>query len=314
MILIHTRATDTTTIEIIRWVVIKKKHFLRLNTIHELFNPAFIPELGLEISIDNKSETFSSYYFNAGAIIIPEKFNSDLYVNNQFRQYLTSEVSALLCSLQENLPAYGFGRCTFRNQGFNKLTTLKAAQEFGFQIPETKIVNRKEAMVCCLKNWGRMITKSIDTNIDIQTEQFVIHGQRTEEVKLTDIAELDDKFMPTLIQKLIPKRYEIRTFWFRGKNKSIAIFSQLDKSSAIDFRVGNVNSNVRMVPYKLPEKIVDQLNMLMNSLGLNYGSIDFIMGEDGNVYFLEINPYGQYGFVSAAGNFHIERDISDHLN
>ena len=30
-------------------------------------------------------------------------------------------------------------------------------------------------------------------------------------------------------------------------------------------------------------------------------------------YFLEVNPFGQYGFVSLAGNFHIEKLIAKML-
>ncbi|MNN64816.1 hypothetical protein D3C81_1802810 [compost metagenome] len=117
-------------------------------------------------------------------------------------------------------------------------------------------------------------------------------------------------FSPSLIQKLIPKNFEVRVFWFKNEVHSVAIFSQLDKEAMIDFRNGE---KLRTVPYKLSVELQVSLNNLMQKLNLNYGSIDLIVTPDDETYFLEVNPFGQFGFLSKAGNFHIEKRIAEYL-
>ena len=51
----------------------------------------------------------------------------------------------------------------------------------------------------------------------------------------------------------------------------------------------------------------------MRDLGLNIGCIDMIMGTDGQLYLLEVNPNGQFGDMSLDCNYHLEREVADWL-
>ncbi len=94
----------------------------------------------------------------------------------------------------------------------------------------------------------------------------------------------------------------------------MAIFSQLDELTRIDFRNYNYTTPNRCVPYTLPKYIEDKLHQLMCDLNLNTGSIDLIFTESDKYYFLEVNPVGMFSPMTWPLNYHIEKDIALHLN
>jgi glutathione synthase/RimK-type ligase-like ATP-grasp enzyme len=91
---------------------------------------------------------------------------------------------------------------------------------------------------------------------------------------------------------------------------SMAIFSQLDEQTKIDFRNYNYEKPNRCVPYKLPDYIEVKIEMLMNKLSLNTGSIDLVFTTDNEYYFLEVNPVGMFSPLTWPLNYTIEKDIA----
>ena len=90
----------------------------------------------------------------------------------------------------------------------------------------------------------------------------------------------------------------------------MAIFSQNDMQTAIDFRQYNSNNPNRNVPFKLPDNLKKSLTKLMCDIGLNTGSIDMIYTKDKEYVFLEVNPVGQFKMTSMPCNYYIERDVA----
>jgi len=124
---------------------------------------------------------------------------------------------------------------------------------------------------------------------------------------------LPDVFYPSLFQEKIEKEYEVRSFYIDGRFYSMAIFSQNDKQTKDDFRKYNFQNMNRMVPYQLDKKTELNLHKVYSMLNLDTGSADFIKGKDGKYYFLEINPTGQFGFVSFYCNYNLEKIVAKHL-
>ncbi|MCO5279552.1 MAG: hypothetical protein M9931_00690 [Chitinophagales bacterium] len=91
-------------------------------------------------------------------------------------------------------------------------------------------------------------------------------------------------------------------------------FSQLDPNTSLDYRKYNLNNPNRTVPYYLPKEIQDKIFCLLQKINLNFGVIDLILTEEGEYYFLEVNPVGQFGFVSKHGNYYIEKEIANYLS
>jgi len=90
----------------------------------------------------------------------------------------------------------------------------------------------------------------------------------------------------------------------------MAIFSQSDAKTKVDFRNYNDEKPNRMVPYKLPCDIEKKIDVFMKKINLNNGSIDFILTEKNEYFFLEVNPAGQYGMIEQACFYGLDEKIA----
>ena len=301
MILIHTRAKDETTTDVIQWLVYYKKDFRRLNTIQEL----------AQWNAAGKLSAFRSCYFNGKSALIPP-VSSDREMDAQLREHLKGQAETFLAATLYGSHK-GFGNNPFENPGVNKLIALQVAQESGLTIPHTAVVSSKSTLRKLKAQWGRIIHKSMHQGIAVHTEKVLISGQQTEEVTEEVIAQLGDTFFPSLIQQLVPKQFEVRVFCFRNIVRAIATFTQRNALTEIDGRGIDTQKPNRQVPFELPGELKSKLQQVMKRLDLNYGSFDLICTPDNEFIFLEVNPYGQYGFLSMAGNFYLEKEIAEYL-
>lgn len=144
--------------------------------------------------------------------------------------------------------------------------------------------------------------------------EISVTSRGTFEITTTDFDALDDTFAPLLMQQYIAKAFEIRVFYFMEKFYSMAIFSQKDEKTVLDYRNYNIQKPNRVVPYILPDTIIDSLKAFIDKTQLRTGSFDLIYGTDDNYYFLEVNPNGQFGWVSDNCNYYIEKEIAHQLN
>lgn len=195
----------------------------------------------------------------------------------------------------------------------NKLDSLEAAAKCGLSIPETIITNSKNDLLEFSTQHTDIICKAI-SNATFFPIQNIFWGMYTVKLKHEFIKDLPDKFFPCLAQEYIDKEYEIRTFYIEGKCYSMALFSQSDPQTAVDFRKYNNDNPTRAVPYLLPENLEMKIRDFMNSVKLNTGSLDFIKSKDGKYIFLEVNPSGQFGMVSYPCNYFLEKKIASWLS
>ena len=93
----------------------------------------------------------------------------------------------------------------------------------------------------------------------------------------------------------------------------MAIFSQSDEKTKTDYRNYNRVKPNRNVPYKLPQDVEDKICLFMDASGLDTGSIDIIKSTDGRYVFLEVNPCGQFDWLSGNCNYYIEQKIAHYL-
>lgn len=90
----------------------------------------------------------------------------------------------------------------------------------------------------------------------------------------------------------------------------MAIFSQNDIQTNLDFRRYNKDIPNRNVPFQIPKDLEKKLAKLMLELGLNSGSIDMIYTNEKKYIFLEVNPVGQFKMTSLPCNYYLERKVS----
>ena len=197
----------------------------------------------------------------------------------------------------------------------NKLLVLRAAREIGFLTPKTFVTNHAEGLQRVTAQAPDLITKAISEAVYLfdKSESETGYFWYTEQVTEKLLASGPDRISPSLLQEHIRKAFELRVFYLIDECHSMAILSQTDPQTQVDFRKYNDRKPNRMIPFRLPEEIDHKIKRLFSILNLNTGSVDLIVDTDGNFYFLEINPVGLFSMVSAPCNYLLEKKIAVRL-
>lgn len=189
----------------------------------------------------------------------------------------------------------------------DKLMVLNLAQSLGLHTPDSLLTESKAMLLDFYeKHQGRVITKLLDEHSP-EIREDGVYLAYTERVPQALLAELPDSFAPSFFQNELSKAFELRVFYLNGICYAMAQFTQ----AATDSR--RYAATQRKVPYQLPPTLCAQIKTLMDTLELNTGSLDFIETPTGETVFLEINPVGQFGFVSKACNYRLEEQIARYL-
>lgn len=196
---------------------------------------------------------------------------------------------------------------------YQKIYQLIAAKAAGLDIPESFIVTDKKFLMQ-MGDPGNYITKSLDYSVYVDTVKTHVSGQRTQVLNAATVSVMKERFYASYIQSKVEKKYELRVFFFRDKFYAMAIFSQKDERTKIDFRNYNTDKPNRFVPYVLPQKIKQKLKKLIRKLNISSGSIDILVDQLNRYFFLEINYSGQFSFVSSNCNYHIEFDLAQYFS
>ena len=196
---------------------------------------------------------------------------------------------------------------------FSKIEVLGLAKQNGLRIPYTAITNSKRELCSIINTLQSSIVIKPLKEVKLFNIRQDTYFPLTARITKEDVVELPEFFLPSLIQKEILKEFEIRAFYLNEQFYSMAIFSQLDNLTEVDFRNYNYKRPNRVVPFTLPKNIEISLRNLMRELRLNTGSVDILKGKDGEYYFLEINPAGQFGMVSHPCNYNLEKKIAEYL-
>ena len=298
MVLITSNNTDKSSNLMIDWLISYRQNFLRLNTNDTL-----------KISF-RKGETYIEYSYYSfkindikGIFTRGVWFNFDLTLLKQ--DYFINEYNQII----DNLIFCLNKRSNFflNPVNINKLIVSNIAKDIGLKVPDEIIVETKTDLENLIIQNLKLCTKSLS---GVCTMKLKNGYKSLYTIKLNE-SHLDNvklnKFYPSLIQKYIDKLFEVRSFVLNDRIFSMAIFSQKQTDANHDYRKGY--SNVRTSVIKLPKEIEIKILKLLNELKLRSGSIDLIYSKSKEFYFLEVNPSGQFNFLSEACNYNIENEI-----
>jgi ATP-GRASP peptide maturase of grasp-with-spasm system len=299
---------DSTTDHVIDWLSVLFVDFVRINSEDFIAgNHSF--ELNL-----NSKESYN-IWFRKG-----EKWNDNmvLSINEEVDKSIVAHIRKELYEswelyrvIHENTSRKKVGMASTKH--IHKLTQLDIARNCGFVVPHSILTNTKVSLQKFKLNHYKIITKCIkdSTFLHINEKSW---GQYTSIVTDEHIENMEETFFPSYFQEYIEKEIEIRVFYFNHEMYSMAIFSQLDSQTLVDFRQYNISKGNRTVPFNLPNDIVCKIHELMFSLNLNTGSLDIIKSRKGEYIFLEVNPSGQFGMVSKPCNYYLEKKVAKFLS
>lgn len=189
----------------------------------------------------------------------------------------------------------------------NKMLQLKMAKQNGLTVPKTLFSNDADKITaffhaCCN---GKMVAKLHGVLSKSMGGEDLLSTNIIEEDSLGDIADI--AYCPMIFQPYIEKEYELRIVYLAGE----FFTGKINNSENADWRIAQ--GNYFWSAYQLPENITTNLSAMMNEMGLYMGAIDMIRGKDGNYYFLEVNPQGEWGMLQKDLDFPIAQRIADNL-
>jgi len=302
MILIISDPYDETTIDVCEWLSFNKKEFILFNNFSQTLS------LSLSNSVKKEKNKINSIWirrFPAFDIKIENK-----QVSKQIRNELLTFFGGL--KINSQIKVIGGTNNLSNIFEINKLESLQVAKNVGLIVPEYIFTSQKQEMIKFYKRHKKIITKPASNAVFIRKNNFV-YKQYTSIVKLKELNHISLSSIPTFLQKYIEKTFEIRVFFHKNTFYSAAIFSQNNKKTKIDFRVYDDSFPNKIIPYNLDNETKRKIITFCKKIKINSGSLDFIKSSDGNLYFLEINPFGQFAQVSYPCNYIIEREIAKYL-
>ena len=235
---------------------------------------------------------------------------TDSLLNQGIKNTLSAELYELRNFLNCNLKN-ALWIPNIQNLNVNKISILQKANELGIRSPKYIITNRKDDVLKFFKTHKTIITKAIGNfPKNYMQNNFLVNPIYTKVISQDLIDKLPETFFMSIFQEYIPKYKEYRVLYFEGACFSVEIGTQENDFSIIDSRAKEDPKNeVRIQKAKLPKFFEKQIDILMNNIGLNIGSIDVIENEKNEFFFLEVNHVGQISGYSLRGNLDFEKNI-----
>lgn len=319
MVLIQTDEYDSHTYAIVDYLKHKKVDFLIINQNSKLVFQNLIQDnniVDFEILINERKIKLSqisafwfrrySIFFDNMELLRSSAINKYHDIKNHFKVEISGLIEFVDYLLENSRKVIG----NYSVRKLNKLIGIEKAKKAGFKVPYSLIDTNIDNIAININNGKNIVSKSIENQLSIETGKE-IYKLYTEKINVGN--KQIGSFFPTLFQYQVDKKIELRVFYLLGKCYTMAIFSQNDNQTEVDFRRYNRIKPNRYVPYKLPNNIENRIELFMDSINLNTGSLDIILDKMNEYVFLEVNPVGMFGMVSFPCNYKLEELIAKEL-
>ena len=287
---------DITAVWMRRWIASEV-----FDDLDAMMDPSVFLDLMKEMESKTENETVAA---GLPEIIAMMKSEFISQRRSEFKSY-----SQYFFELIKNIPTLGFSFYSAKDPC--KAQQIKMAQEAGLKTPDAILTNSKEQLKTFASRYDQIICKNIGEISALYYHKLFM--TYTSVITPGFIEQLPDHFYLSLFQEAIDKEFEIRVFYLNGSLYSMAIFSSQDPQTRIDFRMYNAEKPNRTVPLQLPADIETKIKEFMKRVNLTTGSLDLIYSQQGEYYFLEVNPVGQFGMVSFPCNYYLEKEVAEHL-
>ena len=187
----------------------------------------------------------------------------------------------------------------------NKIYQLKMAKSEGLLTPKTFVCN---ALPKEIENGKNYIVKSLDTALfyDNQYEYFTYSIKK----KGSELSQCSINDAPVILQECLENKIDLR----------ITVVGNVLFPVSIENNFGGIDGDwrktrkedLRYRTIELPKEIQNGLRVLVSNLGLVFAGIDMAF-IDGDYYFVEANPTGEWAWLQNALGIRIDKAIVDYL-
>lgn len=184
---------------------------------------------------------------------------------------------------------------------------LRLASKLGFNVPSTRIGNDLTGFESAALG-SPLILKSLDTVLLRDGTDCLFTFSET--VSTNDWQDEDLSSTPVICQELVGDKTDLRVT-IVGERLFAVRIEEDGEGIEGDWRM-RPRTEIRFVPMELPSECATLCRQLTATLGLPFAAIDLAEGKDGRIFFLEVNPTGEWGWLVSQG-LRIDAAIADWL-
>ena len=233
------------------------------------------------------------------------------------RDYAEKEVRLFLDAvwslLEQQEHIFFLSRPSSIEKARRKLLQLDFAKQCGMQIPRTIITNDPKKVRIFHKSCPNgMIFKAVNY-------EFLNYGEKSYNVPTTLITpehlrKIDIiRKTPAIFQELIQKKYELRITVVGKKIFPVKIDSQSNPLTIVDWRNPLCIEHLGYSMTTIDPRIETFCLEMLRNFNLQFGAFDFIIDREEELYFLEVNPNGQWYWLEDTAGVLISDAITDIL-
>jgi hypothetical protein len=189
-----------------------------------------------------------------------------------------------------------------------KVFQLRIAARHGLLIPPTIISRDRSELARFAADEGRVICKPISQGLVSSGDgSFAIHTHEVRSEELQPAGTLE--VTPTLLQRLIPKGTDIRLTIIGEAIYPVEVITPV--GAPVDWRATRQGLVYRSCT--LPAHVDRACRSFMAALNIVYGAFDFVRTDEGQWFFLEVNPAGEWAWLEVELNLPMRDALIDLL-
>jgi glutathione synthase/RimK-type ligase-like ATP-grasp enzyme len=246
--------------------------------------------------------------------VIPE----DQRVNEEYRPFVRKEWLSVIAGLWEVLEDHGalmVSNPSHIQRAEIKLRQLYVARELGFRLPRTLVTNSVAQVSAFFADQNSILAmKKLRSHSIVAGE----HSALFVTTLLKDIDQLEKanlSLCPAVFQEFIPKQFDVRLIVVGARVFAFKIHSQSNDETKIDYRAGKEKTqDLFHEQYEPPPELVDKCLKMLQRFELRFGAFDFVINQDNEHVFLELNPNGQWLWLQLKTGANIVEAFCDLLS
>lgn len=311
MILLLSNKWDISLDFVVRELRQRKASFMRINT-------EDLPDIPVTVSFPDFSFRLltlntSSNLTNLKSVLLrrpgkpfPEQDPTHFPAVN----YAREQWHALIEGLQAIDGVFWINNPRLSDRMESKIVQLREAIKLGFAVPRTCITSSKEMAEDFIASCeGRVMAKSLASSL-IQGENHDYFVFTTLVQSLESATEEELKSAPSIFQEYLNPKRDLRVTVIGDRVYTVQIIGSNGDPIVGDWRI--LKKGINFTPFRLPAKVEELCATLIARNGLTFGAID-LAEVNGEYYFLEINPSGEWGWLQAQVKVPVAEALADYL-
>jgi glutathione synthase/RimK-type ligase-like ATP-grasp enzyme len=309
LILIVTHSKDLGADFVIRHLLALGGAYLRLDTDRLGTSECFFgsnsePELRVQGRLIRKSEVTAIW---ARRFALPETLAE---VKLDYADFVKRELATVMDAFLEGASeVFQINTSRGDRMAGNRILQSEQAKKIGLSVPESIVTQDAEVARAFLDRHAEAVCKALSFGRLSSTpgaELVAYTSATSRDLPLDGLARC-----PALFQEKIPKRFDWRITTIG--DRAFSARAAVDPGGPyVDWREDK-DSATKFTRAEPPREIVDWLIQLGRDSGIVYGAHDLVQSENGDFYFLETNPAGQWGWLELTLGLPIGRAIADEL-